>query len=123
MCLLDVVQSWDATTIVCQAASPTGDHPLARGPTVPAVVAVEYAAQAAAVHGALLDDSAAPRRGMLAKLTDVELADVALGAAGGTLVVIAELLSRADSGCMYRFEVIERHVCIARGRLTVAFSL
>jgi len=121
MCLLDEVQSWDATRIVCLAAAPTADHPLARGPTVSAIVAVEYAAQAAAVHGALLDGEARPRPGMLAKLTDVELAELVLGRAGGKLVVNAELLSRADSGCMYRFEVVEQRVCIARGRLTVAF--
>ena len=121
MCLLDTVESWDVNRIVCQAAPPTADHPLARGPSVPAIVAVEYAAQAAAVHGALLDKSDQPRRGVLAKLADVELADVVLGASGGRLVVHAELMSRADSGCMYRFEVTEQHVCIARGRLTVAF--
>jgi len=122
MCLLDSVQHWDATTIVCQAAAPTAAHPLACAQGVPVVAAIEYAAQAAAVHGALLDQSAAPRDGMLAKLADVELAASVLDAAGGPLSVRAELLSRLASGCMYTFEVSDRSACVARGRLLVAFQ-
>ena len=122
MCLLDSVLSWDATTIVCQAAAPTPAHPLARARGVPAIAAVEYAAQAAAVHGSLLDDTAVPRTGMLAKLADVELSAAALGEAGGPLNVRAELLSRVESGCMYAFEVSDRYACVARGRLLVAFQ-
>ena len=122
MCLLDSVQRWDETTIVCQADAPTTAHPLARAQGVPAIAAVEYAAQAAAVHGSLLDDSASPRTGMLVKLTDVELSAAALGEAGGPLRVRAELLSRVESGCMYAFEVSDRNTCAARGRLLVAFQ-
>ena len=121
MCLLDAVQSWNATTIVCQAAAPTAAHPLARGTGVPAVAAVEYAAQAAAVHGALLDDADTPRDGLLAKLTEVELCDTPFDETGGMLTVTAELLSRVESGCMYRFEVRNERACLARGRLLVAF--
>jgi predicted hotdog family 3-hydroxylacyl-ACP dehydratase len=122
MCLLDAVQRWDATTIVCQAAAPTPTHPLARGEGVPAVAAVEYAAQAAAVHGSLLEPAASPRNGLLAKLADVELSAAVLGAAGGPLRVRAELLSRIESGCMYAFEVSDGEARVARGRLLVAFQ-
>ena len=122
MCLLDAVQRWDATTIVCQAPAPTAAHPLARAQGVPAVAAVEYAAQAAAVHGSLLDGAAAPRDGMLAKLADVELSAALLGEAGGPLTVRAELLSRVASGCMYMFEVSDPRAVVARGRLLVAFQ-
>lgn len=121
MCLLDTVETWNEAVIVCRAAAPTAGHPLARGPGVPAVAAVEYAAQAAAVHGALLDDAAAPRDGLLAKLADVDLSDVLLDEAGGTLTVTAELLGRVESGCQYRFEVRNERASIARGRLLVAF--
>jgi predicted hotdog family 3-hydroxylacyl-ACP dehydratase len=122
MCLLDSVQRWDATTIICQAAAPTADHPLARAQGVPAVAAVEYAAQAAAVHGSLLDETDSPRDGMLAKLTEVELCAAGLDEAGGPLTIRAELLSRVASGCMYRFEVSDQRACVARGRLLVAFQ-
>ena len=121
MCLLDSVQRWDATTIICQAAAPTPDHPLARAQRVSAVVAVEYAAQAAAVHGSLLDDTDSPRAGMLSKLTEVELSAAGLDAASGPLTIRAELLSRVAAGCMYTFEVSDPRACVARGRLLVAF--
>ena len=122
MCLLDAVLRWDATTIECHAGAPTAAHPLARAQGVPAVAAVEYAAQAAAVHGALLDRSETPRAGLLAKLVDVELAANPFGGASGSLTVRAELLSRVDAGCMYLFEVSTLQARIARGRLLVAFT-
>ena len=117
MCLLDAVTHWDATHIVCEAAAPTADHPLARDGVVPAVAAVEYAAQATAVHGSLLDAAGTPRSGMLAKLSDVELGHESLR---GKLIVRAELQSRVASGCMYGFAVHDEKSCCARGRLLVA---
>jgi predicted hotdog family 3-hydroxylacyl-ACP dehydratase len=121
MCLLDSVEHWDATTIVCRAAAPGAAHPLARASQVPAVAAVEYAAQAAAVHGSLLDETESPRDGMLAKLNDVELSASGMDGAGGPLTIRAELLGRVVSGCMYRFDVSDRCACVAQGRLLVAF--
>ena len=122
MCLLDSVQSWDATTIICRAAATTAAHPLARARHVSAVVAVEYAAQAAAVHGSLLDDTDSPRAGMLAKLIEVELSATGLDEASRSLTIRAELLSRIASGCMNSFEVSDQRACVARGRLLVAFQ-
>ncbi len=122
MCLLDSVQQWDATSIVCQALAPTAAHPLARAQAVPAIAAVEYAAQAAAVHGALLDATDSPREGMLAKLSEVELCATTLDAAGGALTVRADMLSRVATGCMYSFEVSDQRACVVRGRLLVAFQ-
>ena len=123
MCLLDAVLEWDATDIACAAAAPCASHPLARDGLVPAVAAAEYAAQATAVHGALLGDEAVRRAGMLAKLSDVELHTACFPSNGGPLTVRAELLSRGASGCMYAFEVIDSQQPIASGRLIVAFTL
>jgi predicted hotdog family 3-hydroxylacyl-ACP dehydratase len=123
MCLLDSVQHWDATSIVCQALAPGADHPLARAQGgVAAIAAAEYAAQAAAVHGSLLDANAAPRAGMLAKLSDVELCTEMLDPRGGALTVRAVMLSRVETGCMYSFEVADARACVARGRFVVAFQ-
>ena len=122
MCLLDSVQRWDAVTIVCRAAAPTAVHPLARTQGVPAVAAVEYAAQAAAVHGSLLDGGDSSRPGMLAKLADIELHAAMLEPAGGALTIRADLLSRVAGGCMYSFEVSDQRACVARGRFLVAFQ-
>ena len=122
MCLLDAVTDWDAQRIECRAAAPGAGHPLARGGIVPAVAAVEYAAQASAVHGALLDGVDAPRTGLLVKLGDVELHASALAADAGGLTVRAELLGRGATGCLYAFVVAAGLRPMANGRLMVAFT-
>jgi len=122
MVLLDRIVRYDQTRIVCEAAPPTPEHPLARAEGVPAVAAVEYAAQAAALHGALLDGNSEPRHGMLAKLSEVELTGDWLGVPSSPLTVEAELLVRGESGCMYWFTVHDQQGSGARGRLLVAFT-
>lgn len=122
MRLLEAVVDWSDTTIFCHAEAPGADHPLARAGSVPSVAAAEYAAQAVAVHGALLDGVAAPRAGVLAKLSDMVLHAPSLPTGAGALTVRAELLSRAASGCLYNFEVGSAAGGIASGRLLVAFT-
>lgn len=122
MCLLDAVLRWDETSILCTAAAAAADHPLARDGSVPTVVAAEYAAQATAVHGALLDESDAPRAGMIVRLTGVTLVAERISAALGPLTVCAKLLSRTESGCLYEFSVGGERDKVATGRVTVAYT-
>jgi len=122
MCLLDAVTEWSDAAIACTSALPGPDHPLARDRRVPAIIATEYAAQATAVHGALLEGSDQPRAGMLATLVDVQLAGAFIPEDGGTLSIRAELLGRSPAGCMYRFEVGTARTLIASGRLTVVLA-
>jgi predicted hotdog family 3-hydroxylacyl-ACP dehydratase len=119
MCLIDHVTIWDATHIECTALAPAADHPLARNGGVPAVAAVEYAAQATAIHGSLIEENAAPRAGMLATLSDVQISSSLIE---GALKIHAELLSRVASGCMYRFAVHDAYRCCAQGQLLVALQ-
>jgi predicted hotdog family 3-hydroxylacyl-ACP dehydratase len=67
MCLLERVLAWDAAHIHCLATSHTGaGHPLAHAGTLGMANGIEYAAQAMAVHGALLAGSeTAPAAGFL----------------------------------------------------------
>jgi predicted hotdog family 3-hydroxylacyl-ACP dehydratase len=122
MCLLDAVTHWDAAQITCSSAEPAASHPLARDGVVPAIAAAEYAAQATAVHGALLDDASRPRAGMLAKLMDVDLHSACFPPDGGPVTVNAKLLSRSGGGCLYAFDVASLGRPIASGRLMVAFG-
>jgi predicted hotdog family 3-hydroxylacyl-ACP dehydratase len=122
MFLLERVVRYDETLIVCEAAAPTGQHPLARAEGVPAVAAVEYAAQAAALHGSLLDGDSQPRHGMLGKLSEVALSGGWLDADSSALTIQAELLVRGASGCIYSFSVQGEHGWGARGRLLIAFT-
>lgn len=122
MCLLDAVTAWDASTIECRAAAPRADHPLARDGVLPAIAAIEYAAQASAVHGALLQGGVA-RAGLLAKLTDIELHAASIALDGAAPVEVrAQRLSHSDAGCLYAFEVGCAGAPVASGRLLVAFA-
>ena len=55
MCLLARLQAWDTQRIVCTATNHRdGDHPLRTRRGLLAPCAIEYAAQAMALHGALI---------------------------------------------------------------------
>jgi predicted hotdog family 3-hydroxylacyl-ACP dehydratase len=122
MSLLEAVTHWDASSLACIALAPGPGHPLLRDGALSAAVGCEYAAQAAAVHGALLDGGATPRAGMLAKLMDIDLQSPSFALDGGALAVHAALVSRMDAGCLYAFEVAQDGRPIVSGRLIVAFA-
>lgn len=75
MCLLHEVSEWDAERIACTAIGHNDpDHPLRHSGMLPAHCAIEYAAQAMAVHGALMADAnARPRIGFIGSVRDVKL--------------------------------------------------
>ena len=122
MCFIDAVTDWNRETISCSAAAPSAAHPLVRNGRVSALVAVEYAAQATALHGALLDTATRPQAGMLATLRDVSLHGVWFPVNKNLLTIHAKLLSRTDGGCSYSFKVASDHQPIASGFLLVAFQ-
>ena len=122
MCFIDAVTDWNRETISCSAAAPSAAHPLVRNGRVSALVAVEYAAQATALHGALLDTATRPQAGKLATLRDVSLHGVWFPVNKNLLTIHAKLLSRTDGGCSYSFKVASDHQPIASGFLLVAFQ-
>src|SRR5438132_13832829 len=76
MCLLDRVLRWDDESVVCVSETHRDPaNPLRRHVRLSAVHAVEYGAQAAAVHAALRAQSAGvtPPASYLAALRDVHL--------------------------------------------------
>jgi predicted hotdog family 3-hydroxylacyl-ACP dehydratase len=61
MCLLDHLERWDTAQIVCTATNHRdADHPLRTRSGLLATCAIEYAAQAMALHGALIGQAGAP---------------------------------------------------------------
>jgi predicted hotdog family 3-hydroxylacyl-ACP dehydratase len=122
MNLLDAVVSWDASGLRAVASghrSPS--NPLRRGEELPVATAIEYAAQAAAAHGALLA-SAPSGPGMLVAVRGVEFHAARLDDQEGALDVSVEPLGGGESGVIYRFEVSSSGRPLATGRLTVAFA-
>lgn len=124
MCLLEGVLEWDARRIVCRAES-HGDpaNPLRVAGTLPAVCGIEYAAQAMAVHGALLDAHGAPLgRGFLASVRSVKLHAARLDDVAGPLRVSAERLSGEDDHILYAFSVASDAGELLGGRAAVVLD-
>lgn len=122
MCLLDGVTSWDDTRIACQSRSHQNPHnPLLKNGKLSAIHAVEYAAQAMAVHGCLLARAKGEqlKPGYLAALKDVHLHVRHLHAMPDPLTVKAEQLMAGGGNLMYTLEVFSGEQKIATARATV----
>ena len=103
MCLLDRVEWWTATDILCRARSHLDPaNPLRREGRLAVVCGIEYGLQAAAAHGALAAPPAVA--GWLGAVRSVDLATPWLDEAGfGELAVGATLLHRDAGGFIYAF--------------------
>lgn len=127
MCLLDEVTVWDDNTVEAISRSHTDpDSPLAMNGSLHGVHLVEYAAQAAAVHGALAgesgDGSSRPRRGMLAGLRNATLHVKRLGRDTGVLSIHARRLFDQPGGCLYQARIEADGRVLFEGRLAVSFQ-
>jgi predicted hotdog family 3-hydroxylacyl-ACP dehydratase len=121
MCLLDQVVEWDAERIRCTATSHLDGHnPLRAHGRLAAVCGVEYAAQAMAVHGALLSAAGErPRAGFLASVRDVEAHVARLDTLDGPMSVEAERLSGNGNNILYRFALRCGERLLLTGRAAV----
>lgn len=124
MCLLDRVLEWSPERIRCASGSHRRiDNPLREGDRLGAVCGIEYAAQAMAVHGALMaaeaGDDAEPRQGFLASVRGVEFNVDRLDGIAGELDVEAERLSGDDNNILYRFAVRGDGRLLLAGRAAV----
>ena len=122
MCLLDGVCDWNETAIRCTTGShqdPT--NPLRQGDRLHAVHALEYGAQAMAVHGGLLARSHGRRlgAGFLAAARDVRFHVERLDTVPAPLGVEAERLHGEGDNLIYRFRLIAGEQLLAEGRVTV----
>jgi predicted hotdog family 3-hydroxylacyl-ACP dehydratase len=125
MCLLARVDAWDAQRIRCSSTSHREpDHPLRSASGLLSSAAIEYAAQAAAVHGALnaraAGLSAAP--GYLASARGVRLHRLRLDDLAGELAVDTERLAGHDRQLLYAFTVRHEGAAVVEGRLAVVLD-
>lgn len=124
MCLLERVLRWDAEHIHCLATSHTAaDHPLAVGGELGMANGIEYAAQAMAVHGALLAGSeTAPAAGFLTSVRDVLWHAPRLDTLGPELQVHAQRLSGDARNILYGFHLEAAGRTVLSGRASVMLS-
>lgn len=127
MCLLDAVVDWSPERIRCASASHRNpDNPLRAGGQLGAACGIEYAAQAMAVHGALIVGDQTvdqpPRQGFLASVRGVELRVERLDDIAGELDIEAERLSGDGDNILYRFAVRGEGRCLLAGRAMVILN-
>lgn len=124
MCLLDAVLAWSETSIACRATSHADPaNPLRAGDRLGAAAGIEYAAQAMAVHGALLAAAeSAPRQGYLTSVRNVTLHVARLDDVEGPMDVSAERLSGDGNHILYQFSLAHAGRCLLEGRAAVVLD-
>ena len=105
MVLLDSVQSWTDSAIVCLTGSHrTASNPLRQNSRLSSLCGVEYGVQAMAVHGALISGGN-PRPGLLAALRNVRCHVAYLDDIADDLSVRAMMLMGERERFIYTFSV------------------
>ena len=126
MLLLDRLERWDDGRIVCVASDHRApDHPLRSASGLLATAAIEMAAQAMALHGALTAMAAgrAASPGYLASVRGVELGRWRLDDLDAErLTIEAERQAGDGERILYAFSVSQRALPIARGRAAVVLN-
>jgi len=125
MCLLDRVEAWDQQRIQCRASSHrAADNPLRADGRLGAACGIEYAAQAMAVHGALLapPDCTSPRVGYLVSVRGTQLHVARLDDIAADLQVEATCITRSENNILYQFSVSAAGRPLLEGRATVVLN-
>jgi len=122
MCLLDDVVRWDDESIVCISNTHRdANNPLRRGGQLSAVHALEYGAQAAAIHGGLRARAAGTTAPpcYLAALRDTHLHVVRLDDFASPLEVRVQRLFGDGGNTIYQCSISTDGAPIADGRVTI----
>jgi predicted hotdog family 3-hydroxylacyl-ACP dehydratase len=122
MCLLDQVLFWDSGCIECASDTHRAlDHPLRAHGRLGAACLIEYAAQAIAVHGALLQaqPQGSSAFGMLTSARAVQLFVTRLDELSGELLIRAERQHSDGRGALYAFRVNVGQRLLAQGRASL----
>lgn len=124
MCLLNATVGWSETAISCRATSHTDPaNPLRAEGRLGAAAGIEYAAQAMAIHGALLAHAdEQPRQGYLTSVRGVTLHVARLDDLPGELDVSAERLSGDGNNILYQFSLSHAGRCLLEGRAAVVLD-
>jgi len=125
MCLLDCVEAWDEQRIQCRANSHRAlNNPLRSNDRLGAACGIEYAAQAMAVHGALLalPDATGTRVGYLVSVRGTQLQVARLDDIAADLEVEAVCITRSENNILYQFSISAAGMMLLNGRATVVVN-
>ena len=122
MCLLDRVEQWDDSSLVCTTASHRdATNPLRRDNQLEAICGLEYAAQAMAVHVGLLEQRKGCRLGMgyLGAVKHLTLRTIRLDDVEGDLTVQATRLVGELGSFIYTFRLSVERQDLLDGRASI----
>jgi predicted hotdog family 3-hydroxylacyl-ACP dehydratase len=124
MCLLDSVVGHDAQHVRCTAISHSSpDNPLRSHGRLAAACGIEYAAQAMAVHGALLAAAdAAPQPGYLASVRNAVLHVGRLDDIDADLTVEATRVTGDSATVLYDFWLRAEGRLLLEGRAAIVLN-
>lgn len=125
MCLLDEVLQWDVVRIRCRSATHhSPDNPLRAHGRLGGACGIEYAAQAMAVHGALLgaEGEACPPIAYLGSLRAVTVYVARLDRIDASLIATAERLQADSVAALYAFTVHGGEALLVSGRATIVLA-
>jgi predicted hotdog family 3-hydroxylacyl-ACP dehydratase len=125
MCLLHALHESSDTHVLCSTTNHcAADNPLRSASGLLSCNAIEYAAQAMALHGAMTSPpSNAPQGGRLASVRSVKLHVPRLDTIDGPLFVHAERVAGDLGQAMYQFTLRdEQQRTLVQGRATVLLN-
>ena len=126
MSLLDEVVAWNEGAIHARSQTHRqSDHPLRSPEGLHAVHLIEYAAQATAVHGALLARAGGEpplAAGRLVSLRDIEVAMEWTDQVKSHLDIHAEQIAGNREGAHYQFRVLAVGTILVAGRMAVMYG-
>ncbi len=127
MFLLEQVERFDRNEIECSAISHRApDNPLRHGNRLPVHAAIEYAAQAAGVHGGLLNRQLHPdapaQMGYLAVISNLFWQVQRLDDLPGVLQIHARRTAVTPGGRAYHVSIEHQGVPIMSGDLIIALE-
>ena len=124
MCLLDSVVSHDAQQVRCIARSHrSSDNPLRAHGRLASACGIEYAAQAMAVHGALLAAGTEPRPGFLASVRGAVLHVGRLDDIEQDLTVDAVRVTGDSGTVLYDFSLRAGDRLLVEGRAAIVLDV
>jgi predicted hotdog family 3-hydroxylacyl-ACP dehydratase len=124
MCLLDRIEQWSEQGVRAYASSHRAmDNPLRAHGKLASSCGIEYAAQAMAVHGALLaQQQARPQLGYLASVRGATLHVDRLDDIAGELTIDVTRFSSDGNNVLYDFVVSDQSRTLLEGRAAVIIN-
>jgi predicted hotdog family 3-hydroxylacyl-ACP dehydratase len=124
MCLLERVDDWSEVSIHCSASSHRNPgNPLRAHGRLGAACGIEYAAQAMAIHGALIAPvGALPANGYLTSVRSVDLQVDRLDQIDADLQIAVERLTGDENNILYNFSVSAADRLLLSGRASVVLD-